>query len=115
MLLGRNEQLQMLEDMAASDKSTFTILYGRTGIGKTTLLKKFASGKNAVCYCAPQASLKEQLAIMKEQFKVQLGSDASEAVGNAQSYNELFALLAGKDLLIIEEFQNIVKADKEFI
>lgn len=115
MLLGRNEQLQMLEDMAVSDKSTFTILYGRTGIGKTTLLKKFASGKNAVCYCAPQASLKEQLAIMKEQFKVQLGSDASEAVGNAQSYNELFALLAGKDLLIIEEFQNIVKADKEFI
>lgn len=119
MLQGRNVQLQVLEDMAASEKSTFTIMYGRTGIGKTSLLKTFCMGKNALCYCAPLSSAKEQFQIMKAQFARQLnmrfGSDPAQKAGMADSYTALFDAVPDNSVLIIEEFQNIVKTDSTFI
>lgn len=119
MLMGRNVQLQMLENMANSDKSTFTIMYGRTGIGKMTLLKHFIAGKRALCYCSPQASAKEQFVIMREQFAKQLealyGSDIGKSVMEAEHYAALFALVQNDTIIVIEEFQNIVKSDSRFI
>ena len=119
MLMGRNVQLQMLENMANSDKSTFTIMYGRTGIGKTALIKHFIAGKRALCYCSPQASAKEQFVIMREQFAKQLealyGSDIGKSVSEAEDYAALFSLVQNDTIIVIEEFQNIVKADSRFI
>lgn len=119
MLMGRNVQLQMLENMSNSDKSTFTIMYGRTGIGKTTLLKHFIAGKRALCYCSPQASAKEQFVIMRGQFAKQLealyGSDIGKSVMEAEDYAALFALVQNDTIIVIEEFQNIVKSDSRFI
>lgn len=118
MLVGRNTQLSVLNDMAAQNKNTLTILYGRTGIGKTELIKSFCAGKRCLIYSAPGASSKEQFDIMKLQFIRRLGSIGSENAvkpEEAADYKTLFASLDGVEVFVIEEFQNIVKNDSGFM
>lgn len=120
MLFGRTSELQSLEDMYRGDKSTFTILYGRTNIGKTTLLKEFCKDKECIYYSAPQASEKEQFQIMKKHISRQLGiASDNEMISSKNTYKELLSLTeninSSVKLLIIEEFPNIVKSNKELM
>lgn len=118
MFTGRSTQLAILGEMAAQDKNTLTILYGRTGIGKTELVRHFCADKRCVLYSAPAASAKEQFAIMKTQFArqlYQLRGEQDQRVQMSLDYQSLFTSLEGVDVFVIEEFQNIVKSDKEFI
>lgn len=120
MLLGRNSELQNLQEMYERDKNTLTILYGRSNIGKTSLLKEFCKDKECIYYSAPQASEKEQLEIAKKNFCRQLKfvSDTTH-ISSINTYLELLTLIDHIDsnvkLLIIEEFPNIVKSNKEFM
>lgn len=120
MLLGRTSELQSLEDMYHGEKSTLTILYGRSNIGKTTLLKEFCKDKDCIYYSAPQASAKEQMQIMKKHFARQLGIALdNEILASKNTYKELLPFVNNINnsvkLLIIEEFQNIVKCNKELM
>lgn len=135
MLLGRNVELQNLEEKYQGHKNTLTVLYGRTGIGKTALLKAFVQGKQCFCYCAPQASDQEQLAIMKRQLQMQIQrqrqgiageqreeqrfSEASEEQFFSQAdYEAVLSSLierVGIRLIVLEEFQNIVKTNASFM
>ena len=120
MLLGRTSELQRLDDMYTGDKSSFSILYGRSNIGKTTLLKEFCKDKECIYYSAPQASEKEQIEIFKKNISRQLGMKPNdELISSKNTYRELLSLIdhmsSSVKLLIIEEFPNIVKSNKEFI
>ena len=46
MFVGRKNELTLLEDAFRSTKSELAIIYGRRRIGKSSLVKKFAEGKN---------------------------------------------------------------------
>lgn len=120
MLLGRVSELQSLEEMYSGETNTLTILYGRSNIGKTTLLKEFCADKECIYYSAPQASEKEQMEILKKQFARQLGlATEDELIVNKNTYFELIPLIdqmkSTVKLLIIEEFPNIVKNNSEFM
>ena len=56
MLLGRSTELSKLNDSYTCKESTLTITYGRTNIGKTSLMREFIKDKDAFYYVACQAS-----------------------------------------------------------
>ncbi len=48
MFIGRERELAVLEDLYASDKFEFVVLYGRRQVGKTSLMQQFLAGKNFI-------------------------------------------------------------------
>lgn len=114
MLLGRNTELQSLEDRYNSGENTITILYGRKYVGKTYLLKEFAKNKPCLYYHARPASKIEQINHLKREVNELLESDIED-----NSYEDIFIetakIASSIKLIIIDEFQNIAKYDDEFI
>jgi AAA+ ATPase superfamily predicted ATPase len=48
--IGRSAELSALDRMYGKNSFEMMILYGRRRVGKTTLLKQFAEGKNVLFY-----------------------------------------------------------------
>lgn len=120
MLLGRAAEITALEESYASDRNTLTILYGRSNIGKTALIREFAKDKAVFYYGAAQASNQEQLALFeKEMIRQGVMTVESSVSGEAAGYEELlkctYNMEGNVKLIIIEEFQNIIKNNKKFM
>lgn len=55
MFVGREDELKKLNEMYASGHYECAVIYGRRRVGKTTLIKEFIKGKNAVYFLAREA------------------------------------------------------------
>ena len=53
-MIGRGNELEMLNSLYESNKFEYLVMYGRRRIGKTTLLQEFAKDKNAVFFPAQE-------------------------------------------------------------
>ena len=133
MIYGRTEELNTLNEIYASDSSSVVMVYGRTNIGKTALIKEFIKDKDAFYYCSALASEKEQLELLKRQLSesgIEAKDDNIESsideelihLSKNDSYasyahllKNIVSLKGDKKLIIIEEFQNIVKTSREFM
>ncbi len=113
-MVGRKEQLAGLNGYYASDKNNLTIVYGRHGIGKSTLIKEFAGDKRAIYFEAAAADRENMLAAYCHAVSEQIGLHIS-----SDNYVDVFRMAAAKShgtlLLLFEEFQNIVKNDGSFM
>lgn len=56
MFVGREEELETLEDAYRFPGYQMVVVYGRRRVGKTTLLDRFAEGKNALFFTAMKES-----------------------------------------------------------
>lgn len=54
MFVGREEELGLLQDLYASEKFEFLVLYGRRRVGKTSLLWHFSQNKNVIFFSAQE-------------------------------------------------------------
>lgn len=98
MFVGRKNELAKLNDVYEKGGLPVVILYGREGMGKTTLIKEFVRGKECVYYLGRELSRKEQL-IYFESVQKQVD----------------FKVSNGKKVcLVIDEFDVMHKAYKEF-
>ena len=65
MFIGREKELQFLNDRYRSNKAELIVLYGRRRVGKTETLKEFCKDKNHVFYsckeCAKEGRFRWQL------------------------------------------------------
>lgn len=52
MFIGRKDERKNLESIYSAKENNFLMVYGREGIGKTTLVLKFCENKPYVYYCA---------------------------------------------------------------
>lgn len=52
MIIGREKELLLLDNLYGSKRFEFLVLYGRRRVGKTTLLKEFASKHKAIFFSA---------------------------------------------------------------
>ena len=113
-MIGREEQLSGLNGYYESDKNNLTIMYGRHGIGKTTLIKEFTAGKNVVYFEAVPADAAGMLSAYCNAVSAQLGVQVQY-----DNYVDIIRATAekitGPILLVFEEFQNMVKADGSFM
>lgn len=117
MFVGRRSELSFLESHYKMPDSRILVIYGRKGVGKTTLLGGFSDGKNYAYYAARSASEREQRYQWARELNLQ-----GKTLDKFPSYEELFRSAtedflssAFKTVLILDEFQHFVKADPDFM
>ncbi|MCH5251716.1 MAG: ATP-binding protein [Lachnospiraceae bacterium] len=97
MFVGRERELQMLARSYQSPDNEMIILYGREGIGKTSLVKQFIENKTVVYYQARELSEEEQNYYLSEKKE--------ELIKKAEKEKVCF---------ILDEFDLIQKGYKTF-
>lgn len=114
MFVKRSAELMLLEEQYAEEGNNLVILYGRKGMGKTTLLSEFLARKPSVYYYEGTECVdKLQLLCMNRQ--------ATGVVHNSelQDYPILFSELIGmqkeKTIIALDEFHYIMKSSPNFI
>lgn len=111
MFVGRKKELAYLEDIYNKGQSNILCMYGHKGIGKTSLVLNFVNNKNAYYLSARPCSEEEQLGLFFNENNIEFNG--------ALSFYELFNRLSfdgnGKKILVIDEFQNIVKVSDNFM
>lgn len=117
MFVGRERELEFLQDCYDSNKSELVVVYGRRRIGKTELLKQFSKGKQGVFYACTECTNTDQL----ERFSKKLlntGMPAAKFLSKFPDWESALRSMAdipsdGKKVLIIDEFPYMCKGDKE--
>lgn len=115
MILGRAQELKYLNTYYDRNGSQVLVVYGEKNVGKTALLKEFVRNKSFHYYRARSASEREQL--------FQWGKELSEngiCTLKYPSFGELLNAVIkeeqnGKKVIIIDEFQYIIKASDSFM
>ncbi len=115
MFVGRDSELNLLKSYSKRTNNQVMILYGLDGVGKTSLVKKFASECNKSLYfeCKP-FSEREQLfqwAYNKSFLNLPEYPDFKTFFDSIDSYS---AEGEEKNLIIFDEFQYVLKYGNEF-
>ena len=105
----RKKELRELREILDSDKFEFIIIYGRRRIGKTSLILEATKNMNRIYYLAiEQNNLERFYNVCRNHFP--------EIKNLRMDYEALFEYLKDRvDVVIIDEFQNIIKEDKSII
>lgn len=114
--INRVRELQALRECYALPGSSLFVLYGRRRLGKTRLLREFASGTPAVYHMADRSTERDALRSLARSMAMALNEPALEAV----EYPDWYALFGafdrfrkgreGKGLLILDEYQYLAEA-----
>lgn len=114
MLLGRTSELKHLNTYYDQEGSQIMVVYGARNVGKTMLLNQFAQDKPSYYYRARSASCREQ----RYQWGAELGREDIKLL-KYPSYSDIFKSLIQnekeKKVIIIDEFQYIVKSSDDFM
>lgn len=114
MFLGRTSELKYLNTYYDREGSQILVVYGEKNIGKTSLLHYFSQDKPSYYYCARSAAEREQ----RYEWGRELGNEDIR-VTKYPSFYEIFEAIpvpeSGKLVLMIDEFQNIVRSDSTFM
>ena len=108
MFKGRTREIQQLNGFYEGDTSDLAVVSGSIGVGKTTLLKEFAKDKEAFFFEAYETTGKHQL----ERLAKLMGKETLDATTFCKEIADRAS--AAKQLIIIDQYPNLVKADPEF-
>lgn len=115
--IGRKDELAALE-REYKRESGFVVIYGRRRVGKTTLIKQFIKDKNALYFLTSQESSKQNMSNLITKIAQFTGQSYLENA-HLESWEHVFKMFVDnkpeqKKILIIDEFQYLVKADPAF-
>ena len=114
MLLGRVSELRYLNNYYDREGSQILVVYGQKHIGKTALVREFMEDKPGFYYLSRACSEREQM----YQWGCQLMEDGYD-IEPFPSFHDIFVKIArrsgGKKVLVIDEFQNIVRVSERFM
>ena len=117
MFIGREAELQFLQNKYEEDKGQLIVLYGRRRVGKTETLKEFCKDKPHVFFSCTQSIDRVQLARFSKQI-LREGIPAGQYISEFTDWEKAFhAILelpydAGKKLIVIDEFPYMCKGNK---
>ena len=113
-MIVRQTELKTLEKYYGEAGNQLILLYGREGAGTRQLLKKFTEDKKLFYYHCAETSPREQQYLfgkrVEEAYGVRLQNYTYE-----EYFNRVRSGDASKLVLVIDEFQYIVKKDPEFL
>lgn len=113
MYVKRTAEIKLLEDQYALPGNNLVILYGRKGMGKTTLLTDFLMDKqDAYYYEGTECDGKLQLQLMNLRAAKE---DLTEGLLDYPLlFSEYIGRKKGKTIIILDEFHYIIKNHPEF-
>lgn len=110
----RTTEKKILEELYQTSGNQMVLLYGRENCGKDELIREFCRDKRVFYYRARQASAQEQIGQMGAEIENQYGIKLQH-----HTYEEYFNRIksgnASKLVVVIDEFQYIVKKDVTFM
>lgn len=117
--IDRSKELKALEKEYKRDAASFVVIYGRRRVGKTTLIKEFIKNKTALYYLADTQGERIQVNRFKNITAHQWDDNLLRNLETA-SWDTVFDYLVkqryfskkGKLIIVIDEFQYLVKANK---
>jgi len=116
--IGREQEMETLQNEYERDGASLVIMYGRRRIGKTTLISKFIEGKNALFFLASEES--------EVQNRTEFKNKAAEFIGNdllrnasVPNWDTVFKAIMetsfeAKPIIVIDEFQYIGRSNPAF-
>ena len=115
MFVNRTQELKTLNREYQRSYASFTVIYGRRRVGKTTLIKEFIKEKLRVYYYATEMNLALQLQAFTKDIMELLGLSPIKF----ENFEDALIFLAKQIgdqrlVLVIDEYQNLVKIDKSF-
>ncbi len=114
----REQEMQTLQQEYNRDGSALVVLYGRRRVGKTTLISEFIRDKKALFFLASEESEPQNRNAFREKTAEFLDSDLLRSA-DVKSWDVLFreivnAMLPGKPVIVLDEFQYLGKANPAF-
>jgi AAA+ ATPase superfamily predicted ATPase len=109
MFIGRKGEIEKLNGFYEGDNAAVAVVSGQIGIGKTTMLREFAADKDAIFFEAYETTSKHQL---ERLGKLMGSSKPMDAQGFCKEISKRAA--KSKQLIVIDQYPNIVKADPDF-
>ena len=115
--IGRINEMKTLETEYRRD-SSFVVIYGRRRVGKTTLMKEFIKGKNALYFLAT-----EEIESQSQKRLLNLAAGFSRQdylkTASVNDWEAIFQVIANsrpdeKKVLVIDEFQYLVQVNTAF-
>lgn len=106
MFIGREKELRLLNELYKSNKFEFLVLYGRRRVGKTFLLREFASSYKCIFFSAQE---KNDRLNLEDFSRTVLSHFGEEYLGVFQSWETVFSYIGKQNMeeklvLIIDEF-----------
>ena len=117
--VNRVKEMELLQEEYEKPMSTFSVIYGRRRTGKTTLIREFLKNKNALYFFADTQSETLQIKRMQEHIAETFNDNFIKNI-HINSWDTLFEYLVSKlkssekFILVLDEFQYLVTANKEF-
>lgn len=113
-MVGRKAELQELERLYHESGNQILVLYGHKENQGRELVQEFCKGKRAFYYHAPEISAKAQKSRMGREIEKYYRINIQE-----ENYDTYFKRIKSGDssklILVIEEFQHILKRDAQFL
>ena len=105
-MIGREAELERLEELYKSGRFEFLVMYGRRRVGKTTILQEFAGRHQVIFYSAQEKN--DSLNLQDFSQAVQQALDG-QFIAPFPSWKEAFSYItkkrqSGRTVLIIDEF-----------
>ena len=118
MFIGRERELQVLNETYEKDGFQMTVIYGRRRIGKSKLITEFIKGKKASYYVASKTSLDDNIGKWGQQFIEDIYPDM-EGI-EFSDINNFFKFVGNsckheKIILALDEIPYIAEADDSFL
>lgn len=117
MFIGREKELEFLENKYAEKNGQLIVLYGRRRVGKTETLREFCKGKQHIFYSCTQSTDKVQLQKFSKRL-LQEEIPAKRYITEFDDWEKVFLALLdlpyedNKKLIIIDEFPYMCKGNK---
>ncbi|MBR5127324.1 MAG: ATP-binding protein [Roseburia sp.] len=116
MFIGREKELQFLNEKYTEEKGQLIVLYGRRRVGKTETLREFCKGKPHVFFSCTQTTERMQLAKFSAQM-LREDIPARRYITEFADWEKAFAAIADlpygekKKLIVIDEFPYMCKGN----
>lgn len=118
MFVGRERELQSLQEQYEQSGFTMSVIYGRRRIGKSTLIARFIEGKRAICYTASKVGAERNLALFTRQVMTVLEPQMMDvAFPSLESILDYITtrLTEDKLILIIDELPYWAEKDESLL
>lgn len=115
MFIGRERELNTLDNLYQSNKFEFAVIYGRRRVGKTALINKFIDDKQAIYFMGLESNAKQNLENLSKSI-IELTSEIEMEASfpTFQAAIECVFKLAEKEriILAIDEYPYVARSSK---